>query len=47
MNFDAILDIMDNETRRKILAALSQQPMYSNRLAREVDVGQQALFRRL
>lgn len=47
MDSDLILDILGNETRRKILAILAQQPMYFNQLAKEMDVGQQAILRHL
>ncbi|HZT34685.1 MAG TPA: ArsR family transcriptional regulator, partial [Nitrososphaera sp.] len=42
MDPDIILDILGNDTRRKILSILSQEPMYFNQLAREIDIGQQA-----
>jgi ArsR family transcriptional regulator len=44
---EAILDILGNDTRRRILAALADEPMYFNQLAKEVDVGQQAMLRHL
>jgi ArsR family transcriptional regulator len=44
---DLILDILGNDTRRKILAVLSEEPMYFNQLAKEVDIGQQAVIRHL
>jgi predicted transcriptional regulator len=47
MDADVILDILGNDTRRRILAVLAEQPMYFNQLAREVDVGQQAMLRHL
>jgi len=47
MNSDIILDILGNETRRKILAILSEEPMYFNQLAKEIDIGQQAVLRHL
>lgn len=47
MDSDIILDILGNETRRKILATLSQEPMYFNQLAKELDIGQQAVLRHL
>jgi ArsR family transcriptional regulator len=47
MDSGVILDILGNDTRRKILAVLSQQPMYFNQLAREIDIGQQAILRHL
>jgi ArsR family transcriptional regulator len=42
-----ILDIIGNETRRKILAVLSKEPMYFNQLAKEIGVGQQAILRHM
>lgn len=47
MDADTILDILGNDTRRKILAILSQEPMYFNQLAKEIDIGQQAVLRHL
>lgn len=47
MDSDIILDILGNDTRRKILAILSQEPMYFNQLAKEIDIGQQAVLRHL
>lgn len=47
MDADTILDILGNDTRRKILAVLSQEPMYFNQLAKEIDIGQQAVLRHL
>lgn len=47
MDSDIILDILGNDTRRKILATLSQEPMYFNQLAKEIDIGQQAVLRHL
>jgi ArsR family transcriptional regulator len=44
---DVILDILGNDTRRKILSVLAQEPMYFNQLAKEVDIGQQAILRHL
>lgn len=42
-----ILDIIGNHTRRKILAALSREPMYFNQLAKEIGTGQQAILRHM
>jgi ArsR family transcriptional regulator len=42
-----ILDILGNDTRRRILSILAQEPMYFNQLAKEVGVGQQAVLRHL
>ncbi len=47
MKSDAVLDILGNDTRRKILRVLAQEPMYFNQLAKEVEVGQQAILRHL
>lgn len=47
MDSSMILDILGNDTRRKILAILSQEPMYFNQLAKEIRVGQQAILRHL
>lgn len=47
MDPDIILDILGNDTRRRILSILSQEPMYFNQLAREIDIGQQAVLRHL
>jgi ArsR family transcriptional regulator len=44
---DIILDVIGNNTRRKILAVLAREPMYFNQLAREIDVGQQAILRHM
>jgi ArsR family transcriptional regulator len=47
MDADTILDILGNDTRRKILSTLSEEPMYFNQLAKEIDIGQQAVLRHL
>lgn len=47
MDSNLILDILGNDTRRKILGILSQEPMYFNQLAKEIGVGQQAILRHL
>jgi ArsR family transcriptional regulator len=44
-NFNPILDIIGNNTRRKILSTLSREPMYFNQLAKEIGIGQQAILR--
>ena len=44
---DIILDIIGNNTRRKILATLAQEPMYFNQLAKEISIGQQAILRHM
>ena len=47
MDSDMILDILGNDTRRKILSILSHEPMYFNQLSREIGIGQQAVLRHL
>jgi ArsR family transcriptional regulator len=47
LDADFILNILGNDTRRKILTVLSEEPMYFNQLAREISVGQQAVLRHL
>jgi ArsR family transcriptional regulator len=42
---DEILNILGNDTRRRILATLADEPMYFNQLAKVIDVGQQAMLR--
>ncbi|MDQ4014090.1 MAG: helix-turn-helix domain-containing protein, partial [Thermoproteota archaeon] len=44
-DFGLILDIIGNNTRRKILATLAREPMYFNQLAKEIGIGQQAILR--
>ena len=46
-NDGSILDIIGNNTRRKILATLAREPMYFNQLAKEIGVGQQAILRHM
>src|SRR5688500_17583789 len=46
-DFGIILDIIGNNTRRKILATLDQEPMYFNQLAKEISIGQQAILRHM
>lgn len=40
-----LLDVLGNETRRRILNLISHEPMYFNQLAREIGTGQQAILR--
>ena len=47
LDIDLILNILGNDTRRKILTALSDEPMYFNQLAKEIGIGQQAILRHL
>jgi ArsR family transcriptional regulator len=44
---DIILEIISNQTRRKILSILSEEPMYFNQLAKKLAVGQQAVLRHM
>ena len=44
-DFGLILDIIGNNTRRKILSTLAREPMYFNQLAKEIGIGQQAILR--
>jgi ArsR family transcriptional regulator len=46
-NGDMILDIIGNNTRRRILATLAREPMYFNQLAKEIAIGQQAILRHM
>lgn len=47
INADLILEIISNETRRKILTILSEEPMYFNQLAKKLAIGQQAVLRHM
>lgn len=47
MDANLILDILGNDTRRKILTVLSEEPMYFNQLAKKIGIGQQAILRHL
>src|ERR687892_2830884 len=42
---NVLLDVLGNETRRRILDIISHEPMYFNQLAREIGTGQQAILR--
>jgi predicted transcriptional regulator len=44
---DVILEILSNQTRRKILSILAEEPMYFNQLASKIHVGQQAILRHM
>ncbi|MFQ5998287.1 MAG: helix-turn-helix domain-containing protein [Candidatus Bathyarchaeia archaeon] len=46
-NVDTFLDILGNETRRKILQILADEPQYLLQLAKELDVSQQAVLKHL
>jgi ArsR family transcriptional regulator len=47
LGIDIILEILSNQTRRKILSILAEEPMYFNQLANKVHVGQQAILRHM
>ena len=44
---NVLLDVLGNETRRRILNLISHEPMYFNQLAREIRTGQQAILRHM
>ena len=43
----SILDTIGNSTRRRILAVLSQEPMYFNQLSKQIGIGQQSILRHM
>ena len=44
---DFIFYVLGNKTRRDILSALSDEPMYFNQVSNEVGIGQQAMLRHM
>jgi len=44
---DNVLKIVGNETRRKVLALLSEEPRYISEIARKLDVTQPAILKHL
>ncbi len=42
---NVLLDVLGNETRRRILNLISHEPMYFNQLTKEIRTGQQAILR--
>jgi len=42
-----IFDVLSNETRRRILEILAEEPAYLNQLTREIRVSQQAILKHL
>ena len=46
-NIDVLLDVLGNETRRKILQLLADEPRYFIQLSRDVGVSQQAVLKHL
>lgn len=47
LDIDEIFQALGNETRRKILEKLAEEPTYLNRLSRELGVSQQAILKHL
>jgi ArsR family transcriptional regulator len=45
--FIDIFDVLGNETRRRILEILAEEPAYLNQLSRELKVSQQAILKHL
>lgn len=45
LDTNVLLDVLGNETRRRILNLISHEPMYFNQLAKEIRTGQQAILR--
>ncbi|SHO47506.1 putative transcriptional regulatory protein arsR family [Nitrosotalea sinensis] len=44
---DSIFHILGNKTRRDILFALSDEPMYFNQVSKKIGIGQQAMLRHM
>lgn len=44
---DSIFYVLGNKTRRDILSALSDEPMYFNQVSKEMRIGQQAMLRHM
>lgn len=44
---DSIFYVLGNKTRRDILSALSDEPMYFNQVSKEMGIGQQAMLRHM
>lgn len=44
---DDLFEVLGNETRRRILEILAQEPAYLNQLSRELKVSQQAILKHL
>ncbi len=44
---DSIFYVLGNKTRRDILFALSDEPMYFNQISKQVGIGQQAMLRHM
>ncbi|MDA4130098.1 MAG: helix-turn-helix domain-containing protein [Thaumarchaeota archaeon] len=46
-NIDMLLDVLGNETRRRILRLLADEPRYFNQLSKDLGVSQQAVLKHL
>ena len=46
-NLDTVFQILGNNSRRKIIGLLSEEPMYFNQISKEVGIGQQAMLRHM
>jgi predicted transcriptional regulator len=46
-NLDTIFQVLGNNSRRKIIDLLSEEPMYFNQISKEVGIGQQAMLRHM
>ena len=44
---DSIFHVLGNKTRRDILFALSDEPMYFNQVSKQIGIGQQAMLRHM
>ncbi|MEO9307123.1 MAG: ArsR family transcriptional regulator [Nitrososphaera sp.] len=44
---DSIFHVLGNKTRRDILFALSDEPMYFNQVSKKIGIGQQAMLRHM
>ncbi|MEO9277749.1 MAG: ArsR family transcriptional regulator [Nitrososphaera sp.] len=44
---DSVFYVLGNKTRRDILFALSDEPMYFNQISKQVGIGQQAMLRHM
>jgi ArsR family transcriptional regulator len=47
MDSEILLDILGNDTRRRILSILAKEPMYFNQVAKKIGIGQQAVLRHM
>ena len=47
LDIEKVLDILGNETRRRILRYLAEEPRYFIQLSKELGVSQQAVLKHL